>query len=424
MTGSASERLSQGNTPWRMSRAIERQAAAEGRGIQGEGTIFVGYEFAELMDPERIRSATLSAVLRTEALSSIYTLRRGVVHRERPARPVLDVLVRRVNERQEMLATARKLAGEAAAFDLSSELLVRVIVVHGGNSTVVAWLLDHTVCDGAGAAEFLDRVSREFDRTGSVADDTGVLDDYANKEAAFYASAKGQQAAEAYMARLDHSVPLLRLVNGPEGDGVVTDSRAVRADTKINGDEAAIISDEAKEARVSKFVSTLGHIADRLRSVSAQPQTFSFITPMQGRLTGHSKTVGNFVNLLPISMPEFNWESRLDRRGLQAALAQAFNVQSIQFSKLANDYLPEDQRQLVASRRVFVSGMNRRDFSLAGVQGQVVNSPISTALFDLSIWLDFTPTSIELQYLGRRALFRSGLDIPTLGETAGYSGPT
>lgn len=399
-----------GPIPWRMHHAVLRQAAATpGRSIRGEGTIFVGYVFPDAIDPLRLEAATQRAAVATEALTSTYQVHQGSVWRQRIQAPVVQVVSTRDDdlENSDLPRAVSDLASGHRDFDLTTDVLVRMVMVRGKAAVGVAWLLDHTVCDGVGARSFMGRVIDAYESNASLEPDDGVLRDYHDREADAYQSTRTVEASAKYAQSLGSAVPTLRLVRGDINDTeIVTRTEAVPFEHQFGPEAVARLGEASRSDRSTLFATVVGRLASCLFPLAAERQPFSFITPMQGRLTGHTDTVGNFVNLMPIVVPG-EWNKSTGSSQVQAAMARAFGVQAIQFSKIAADHLAPDRRQLVSSRRLFISGLPRETLSIDGAYGTAIPTPLTSALFDLSIWVEMDQNVIDLHALARSAVFTS-----------------
>lgn len=398
------ERRDWKSLPHRMTLGMRRQTTESGA-ITSESIICNAYYFpGETADPERIESALRRAVRAHPALHSTYRTagEHGAQYAELPLPPAL--LEREdlgASPWDRLRARAREVASRESGrvLDLRSDPPLRAVLLHGAAGFALVIRIDHSVCDGISYARFLRDVGEAYGAADEEPTVAGrpTLAEVAAAERPVLEGESGKRLRAAWRERLPSGVPEVMLgdtTSWREG----TAEGAYRV-CHIDGERYREHVAEAKRLRVTSFVLATAKILHALRP-SVVNDELAFFCPFPGRFVPEAGTVmGNFVNLLPVVVDAGrDADLATTVRAVRDGVVWTMQHQGLPFDAVleqVRDVDPTGETMPKNRRAIFIAGYPEDELDLGGARAQAELPVMTTALFDLSVWISDTRDAVR-----------------------------
>ncbi|MER6207007.1 condensation domain-containing protein [Streptomyces sp. NPDC001642] len=402
--------------PHRMALGLSREQRPDGV-IPPESIICKVFEFPGIrVDPPRLDRAVRWAAAANPSLTAEYRIdaSHGPLYRTRPPRPGQVELVRAASDDWDAV---RRVADKIAAEEIVRDLDVRegkslyVACVHGseaGFALVVR--IDHSVCDGLSFNRFLRDVSdayatddeREF-QAGHTRTD---LADVAVAERVALEDTRTEALRADWRARLPRGVPEMFINDTtpwsqcpPHGSNV---------QVVLRGEEYQRHLAEARQHRATGFMVATTKILRALRPVLLNDE-LAFFCPFPGRFVPEAAgTVGNFVNLLPVVVDApRGTDAPSTLKAVRNAMLWTLQHQGLPFATVLDEVRevdPTGEQYPKKRRSIFIAGNEPDRFTLDGVSASARVPDLTSAMFDLSVWVTDTGSELVCSAVFRRSL--------------------
>ncbi|MFI5496827.1 condensation domain-containing protein [Actinoplanes sp. NPDC051859] len=403
------------DVPHRMSIGLRRQERADGF-VASESIICNVYHFpGTTVDTDRLDAAVRRVVAANPALHSAYRIGAdgAVEHRLLPIPvPLVESSPPDGTTWDDVCAEARTIAAAESAVVLDVRTGRPLRIVHVGAEAVGFALvirIDHSVCDGLSLAQFLREIGEAFTDDAGYASahrDRASLAAVAAAERRVLDGEPGQQVREAWRGRLPRGVPEVVLERPlpwyeapPEGDYQTY---------TLQGAEYERHRDEARRLRVTSFVLATAKVLVALRP-HVLGDDLAFFSPLPGRFVPEAAdVVGNFINLLPVTVEA---PREADVATTVAAVRDGM-LWTLRHQGMPFDAIMDEVRHVDATgeklprnrRSIFVAGFPPDDLILDEVRAQTALPRLTTALFDLSLWISDDGERLRGMAVSRRAL--------------------
>jgi hypothetical protein len=338
----------------------------------------------------------------------------GASYRPRPPRPGLVEMVRTAADDRE---TVRRVADKIASEEIVRDLDVRegqalyVACVHGpGDGFALVIRIDHSVCDGLSFNRFLQDLSdayatddeREF-RAGHT---RAALSDVAVAERVALEDTRTEALRAAWRARLPRGVPEMFINDTtpwsqcpPHGSNL---------QIVLRGEEYQRHLAEARQHRATGFMVAITKVLRALRPMLLNDE-LAFFCPFPGRFVPEAAgTVGNFVNLLPVVVDApRGTDAPSTLKAVRNAMLWTLQHQRLPFATVLDEVREVDAtgEQYPKKRRsIFIAGNEPDRFTLDGVLATTRVPDLTSAMFDLSVWVTDTGSELVCSAVFRRSL--------------------
>ncbi|WP_062650053.1 condensation domain-containing protein [Streptomyces maremycinicus] len=402
--------------PHRMALGLSREQRPDGV-IPAESIICKVFEFPGLrVDRARLDRAVRWAAAVNPALTAEYRIdaSHGPLYRTRPPRPGLVELVRSASDDWEAVRrTADKIAGEEIVRDLDVRegRALHVACVHGpaaGFALVIR--VDHSVCDGLSFNRFLNDVSDAYAtddeqgfRTGHTRPD---LAEIAVAERHVLEGAGAQALRAAWRARLPRGVPEMFVNDATPWSQCPPHGGTVQV--TLRGEEYRQHLAEVRQHRVTGFMVATTKILRALRPALLNDE-LAFFCPFPGRFVPEAAgTVGNFVNLLPVLVDSPRGaDTPSTLKAVRNAMLWTLQHQGLPFATVLDEVRevdPTGEQYPKKRRSLFIAGNEPNHFTLDGASATPRVPDLTSAMFDLSVWVTDTGSELACSAVYRRSL--------------------
>ena len=402
--------------PYRMALSLSRENWPDGV-IASENIICKVFEFPDVrLDTARLERAVRWAVAVSPSLSAEYRLDAsdGPVYRTRPPRPGLVDVVRPAARGWDAVRdTAAEIAGEEIArpLDVREGRAVHVVCVQGaGAGAALVIRVDHTVCDGLSYNRFLSDVSdayaAEDEAEFRAAHTRPELVEVAEAERRALGAAGTEGLRAAWRARLPRGIPQMFINEATPWSECPPDGGTLHL--TLSGEAYERHLREAKRRQVSGFMVAAAKILSAVRPLLLNDD-LGFFCPFSGRFVPEAATtVGNFVNVLPVVVDaprEADLPTTLD--AVRDAMLWTLQHQGLPFTTVLDevrDVDTSDGRYPMQRRSLFMSGSEPHEFKLDTAVGHQDIPDVTSAMFDLSVWIADTGAELTCSAVYRTSL--------------------
>jgi hypothetical protein len=402
--------------PDRMAVGIARQSKPGG--TIGSETLTCDYFIFRGLpyNADRLRSALVAAVSLHDALHSHYRLdpHQGPQYQTYPVdgRQLLTVVRLRTNSFEGIRQAAEELVERdlSQKNDLRYDPMVNFTCVAGadGETFALVMKMDHTVCDGLSLGYFLADVAEAYGQADPAAwarqQSRPRLRQIAMDEQEYLAADERAELRSEWHALLPNGVPELRLnvdepfEKAPPSGGAFS----IRA----SGPRYQAFKEEARRRRLTPFALAAARVLEALQPAVVGGEQY-FFSPMPGRFVPSATgAVGNFVNLLPVLIEPFLAKAKGFPEAVRDAVVWTLAHQAYPFDQLHTATTPTQSiADTYPSRRrsIFIAGMTPFAFALNGVAPIRRQPESGSPLFDFSLWVTDTRTSLDLEVIHRSA---------------------
>ncbi|MFB6719649.1 condensation domain-containing protein [Kribbella sp. NPDC056345] len=367
-------------------------------------------------DVDRLRAALVAAVSVHDALHSRYRLhpQQGPGYQTYPVdgRQLLEVVHLGSDTFEAVRQAAEELVQQylSRKNDLRHDPVVRFtcVAAAGGETFALVMKMDHTVCDGLSLQSFLADVADAYSQTEPAAwarhQVRPRLQQIAAEEQEYLAAAERAELRSEWHALLPHGIPELKLnVDEPFGQAPPEGGAFAVQET---GPRYQSFKEEARRRRMTSFALAAAKVMEALQPAVVGGELY-FFSPMPGRFVPSATgAVGNFVNLLPVLIEPFLAKPGGFFEAVRAAVVWTLTHQAYPFDQLHAATTPT---QSIADtypnrrRSIFIAGMTPFTFALNGVSPIRRQADSGSPLFDFSLWVTDTRTSLELEVIHRSA---------------------
>ncbi|MDQ0785219.1 condensation domain-containing protein [Streptomyces sp. B3I8] len=402
--------------PHRMALGLSREQRPDGV-IPAESIICKVFEFPGVrVDPPRLDRAVRWAAAANPSLTAEYRIdaSHGPLYRPRPPRPGLVELVRTASDDWE---TVRRVADKIASEEIVRDLDVRegqalyVACVHGpGAGFALVIRIDHSVCDGLSFNRFLkdmsDAYATDDEREFQAGHTRAALSDVAVAERIALEDTRTEALRAAWRARLPRGVPEMFINDTtpwskcpPHGSNV---------QIVLRGEEYQRHLAEARQHRATGFMVAITKILRALRPVLLNDE-LAFFCPFPGRFVPEATgTVGNFVNLLPVVVDApRGTDAPNTLKAVRNAMLWTLQHQGLPFATVLDEVRevdPTGEQYPKKRRSIFIAGNEPDRFTLDGVSATTRVPDLTSAMFDLSVWVTDTGSELVCSAVFRRSL--------------------
>lgn len=402
--------------PHRMSLGLSREQLPDGV-IPPESIICKVFEFPGVrVDPPRLDRAVRWAAAANPSLTAEYRIdaSHGAQYRTRPPRPGLVEQVRAASDDWEAV---RRVADKIAAEEIVRDLDVRegrslyVACVHepeAGFALVVR--IDHSVCDGLSFNRFLTDVSDAYatdgEREFQAAHTRTDLADVALAERVVLKDTRTEALRADWRAHLPQGVPEMFINDTTPWSQCPPLGSNLKV--VLRGEEYQRHLAEAREHRATGFMVATTKVLRALRPMLLNDE-LAFFCPFPGRFVPEAGgTVGNFVNLLPvlIDAPR-GTDAPSTLKAVRNAMLWTLQHQGLPFATVLDEVREVDAtgEQYPKKRRsIFIAGNEPDRFTLDGVSATTRVPDLTSAMFDLSVWVTDTGSELVCSAVFRRSL--------------------
>jgi hypothetical protein len=289
---------------------------------------------------------------------------------------------------------------DAQSFDMTSGRLFKVVCVEGNKAFALVVAAVHVVCDGASFEMVLEDIGEAYSRGESTVllemPRRPTLAEVAREEAAFHQSARAQEVAAAWRARLPHGMPEMMIRHTKPWQERPLLGVALRE--SVTGDAYEAFINEATTYRATPFMLATAKFLLAVRAAIVEGE-LAFVSPMPGRYVSSAQNVvGYFSCPLPVLVEPAD-EGPLEMlKAVRRGVLWSMQHDGLTFSDIIEATSPLSPPEGEKRRTIFISGAPPRRFSLAGAQPQRIQAANTDqrVLYDLSLWIGDAGTHLEL----------------------------